>query len=91
MKNQFAKCIPVAKAQTDAYGWLDLLGRLENELANREEAWRTRQDDPHNIATAVYVAIAEVRASINTAIAEAVSRSNVRVSHSERATGANES
>jgi len=38
--------------------------KLLKELDDRAEFWRTTKEDPHGIATAVYVALMEVRAAI---------------------------
>lgn len=54
--------------------WLDFLGRLENELQNREEFWRNIPSDPHQIASAVMTAMRETHKATRTVTDEVVTR-----------------
>lgn len=53
---------------------LDFLGRLENELQRREDFWRNSPSDPHGIASAVMVAMAETSKATRTVTDEVVAR-----------------
>lgn len=43
------------------------LQKLKQSLQKRAETWRTNPEDPHNINTAVYVALLEVSEAIKDA------------------------
>lgn len=46
--------------------WLDALMRLADEMERKEEWWRNQKHDPHNIATGLMVAFAEIKTAIRT-------------------------
>jgi len=64
--------------------WLDFLGRLENELQRKEEFWRNIPSDPHGIASAVMVAMAETAKATRTVTDEVVARKSNKEIAKER-------
>lgn len=57
-----------AKPESPAVSREGLAG-LSRALAKRAEVWRTEPNDPHNINTAVYVALFEAAEAIKDALA----------------------